>query len=176
MKLLLTCCNITNHVIIMSMVHINIVCIGKIKETYLKDAIDEYSKRLSKYCVLNIIELTDEVIPNNASLADEQKIVEFESNKLEKALPKGCNILLDLQGKEYTSENFAQKIKDLQLTNSTLNFIIGGSLGTSQNLRNICQERICFSKMTFPHQLIRVFLLEQIYRSFKINNNEKYHK
>lgn len=158
------------------MVHINIVCIGKIKEKYLKDAIDEYSKRLSKYCILNIIELSDEVIPNNASLADEQKIIEQESTKLFNALPKGCNILLDLQGKEYTSVDFAQKIYSLQLANSTLNFIIGGSLGTSDSLRSICQERICFSKMTFPHQLIRVFLLEQIYRSFKINNNEKYHK
>lgn len=158
------------------MVHINIVCIGKIKEKYLKDAIDEYSKRLSKYCILNIIELSDEVIPNNASLADEQKIIEQESTKLSNALPKGCNILLDLQGKEYTSVDFAQKIDSLQLANSTLNFIIGGSLGISDSLRSICQERICFSKMTFPHQLIRVFLLEQIYRSFKINNNEKYHK
>lgn len=158
------------------MVHINIVCIGKIKETYLKDAIIEYSKRLSKYCMLSIIELSDEPIPNNASLADEEKIIKVESQKLQNALPKGYNILLDLQGKEYSSTDFAEKIKSLQLTNSTLNFIIGGSLGTSQDLRNICQERICFSKMTFPHQLIRVFLLEQIYRSFKIINNEKYHK
>lgn len=158
------------------MVHINIVCIGKIKETYLKDAIIEYSKRLSKYCMLSIIELSDEPIPNNASLADEEKIIIVESQKLQNALPKGYNILLDLQGKEYSSTDFAEKIKSLQLTNSTLNFIIGGSLGTSQDLRNICQERICFSKMTFPHQLIRVFLLEQIYRSFKIINNEKYHK
>ena len=158
------------------MLHINIVCIGKIKETYLKDAILEYSKRLSKYCMLSIIELNDEPIPNNASLADEEKIIETESLKLQNALPKGCNILLDLQGKEYSSTEFANKIESLQLTNSTLNFIIGGSLGTSQGLRNICQERICFSKMTFPHQLMRVFLLEQIYRSFKIINNEKYHK
>lgn len=158
------------------MLHINIVCIGKIKETYLKDAIIEYSKRLSKYCMLSIIELNDEPIPNNASMADEGKIIEAESLKLHNALPKGCNILLDLQGKEYSSTEFANKIESLQLTNSTLNFIIGGSLGTSQGLRNICQERICFSKMTFPHQLMRVFLLEQIYRSFKIINNEKYHK
>ena len=158
------------------MLHINIVCIGKIKETYLKDAIIEYSKRLSKYCILSIIELNDEPIPNNASMADEGKIIEAESLKLQNALPKGCNILLDLQGKEYSSTEFANKIESLQLTNSTLNFIIGGSLGTSQGLRNICQERICFSKMTFPHQLMRVFLLEQIYRSFKIINNEKYHK
>lgn len=158
------------------MLHINIVCIGKIKETYLKDAIIEYSKRLSKYCMLSIIELNDEPIPNNASMADEERIIEVESLKLQNALPKGCNILLDLQGKEYSSTEFASKIDSLQLTNSTLNFIIGGSLGTSQGLRNICQERICFSKMTFPHQLMRVFLLEQIYRSFKIINNEKYHK
>ena len=158
------------------MVHINIVCIGKIKETYLKDAITEYSKRLTKYCELSIIELNDEIIPNNASPAEEEKVIQIESTKLSEALPKGYNILLDLSGKEYSSEDFARKIEDIQLTNSTINFIIGGSLGTSQELRNICQEKICFSKMTFPHQLIRVFLLEQIYRAFKILNHEKYHK
>ena len=158
------------------MVHINIICIGKIKETYLKDAITEYSKRLTKYCELNIIELNDEIIPNNASLAEEQKVIEIESAKLSDALPKGYNILLDLSGKEYSSEDFASKLEDIQLTNSTINFLIGGSLGTNQELRSICQERICFSKMTFPHQLIRVFLLEQIYRAFKILNHEKYHK
>jgi 23S rRNA (pseudouridine1915-N3)-methyltransferase len=158
------------------MVHINIICVGKIKEQYLRDAIDEYSKRLSKYSELNIIELPDEPIPNNPSQAEEQKVIDNESNKILKTLPAGYNICLDLSGKQYSSEEFAEKLQDLQLTNSTINFIIGGSLGMNQNLKNYCNEKICFSKMTFPHQLIRVFLLEQIYRAFKINNHEKYHK
>ena len=80
-----------------------------------------------------------------------------------------------MQGKSYSSEQFAEFINDIQLTNSSFSFIIGGSLGVNEKLKNICDEKICFSKMTFPHQLIRVFLLEQIFRSFKINNNEKYH-
>ena len=88
---------------------------------------------------------------------------------------KSYNIALDLTGKQYTSEEFASKIEDLQQITSEINFIIGGSLGMNEELKNYCNEKICFSKMTFPHQLIRIFLLEQIFRAFKINNNETYH-
>lgn len=158
------------------MLHINIICIGKLKEQYLKDAISEYSKRLGRYTELNIIELNDEQIPNNASLLDEKKIIDIESKKIINSLPKGFHILLDLCGKEYSSVEFANKIQELQLTNSTINFIIGGSLGVNEELKNLANLKVCFSRMTFPHQLMRVFLLEQIYRAFKINNNEKYHK
>lgn len=159
------------------MVHINIICVGKIKEQYLRDAISEYSKRLSKYCNLNIVELQDKKIPDKASSSLEAQVINLESEDIISHLSKDAfNICLDLKGKELTSEGFAQKINDIQLTNSSINFVIGGSLGFNDKVRSICKESICFSKMTFPHQLIRVFLLEQIYRAFKINNNEIYHK
>ena len=159
------------------MVHINIVCVGKIKEQYLRDAINEYSKRLSKYCNLNIIELQDKKIPDRANLSIEMQVIDAESKDIISHLYKDAyNICLDLKGKELSSEGFAEKINDIQLTSSTINFVIGGSLGFSDEVRRSCKESICFSKMTFPHQLIRVFLLEQIYRAFKINNNETYHK
>ena len=159
------------------MVHINIVCVGKIKEQYLKDAINEYSKRLSKYCNLNIIELQDKKIPDRANSSIEMQVIDAESKDIISHLSKdACNICLDLKGKELSSEGFAEKINDIQLTSSTINFVIGGSLGFNDGVRKICKESICFSKMTFPHQLIRVFLLEQIYRAFKINNGQVYHK
>ena len=158
------------------MLKINIICIGKIKEVYLKDAINEYSKRLSKYCVLCITELPDKPIPEKLNLSLEKQIKDFESEQIISHIPKNSyTICLDLTGKSFSSEDFANKISDLQNTNSSITFIIGGSLGMNEKLKNICDEKICFSKMTFPHQLIRLFLLEQIFRSFKINNNEKYH-
>ena len=158
------------------MLKINILCIGKIKENYLKDAINEYSKRLSKYCILNIIELPDKAIPEKSNESIENQIKDLESEDLIAHIPKSSYIIcLDLSGRNYSSEEFAQKISDLQITNSSITFIIGGSLGMNEKLKSLCNERICFSKMTFPHQLIRVFLLEQIFRSFKIINNEKYH-
>ena len=158
------------------MLHIDIVCVGKIKENYLKDAIAEYSKRLSKYCNLNIIELNDEKLPSklNDSLAYEIK--NKESNSIYNHIKKDSYIIaLDLKGKNYTSEEFSNKIQNLSITNSHITFLIGGSLGMTDKLINKSNEQICFSKMTFPHQLIRVFLLEQLFRSFKIANNESYH-
>ena len=104
------------------------------------------------------------------------KIIEAESNSIMAKISRDSyNIALDLTGREYSSEEFASKIESLKLEHSTISFIIGGSLGLSTALKQSCDEKICFSKMTFPHQLIRVFLLEQIFRAFKINNNEKYH-
>ncbi len=158
------------------MLKINIICVGKIKENYLKDAITEYSKRLSKYCNLNIIEIPDSPLPEKLNLSIENQIKDIESSSIINHIPKDSfKICLDLQGKNYSSEQFAKFINDIQLTNSSISFIIGGSLGVNDNLKNLCNEKICFSSMTFPHQLIRIFLLEQIFRSFKINNNEKYH-
>lgn len=158
------------------MLKINIICIGKIKENYLKDAINEYSKRLSKYCVLSITELPDKSIPEKLNETIETQIKDYESEEILSHIPKNSHtICLDLTGKNYSSEEFADKILNLQNTNSSITFIIGGSLGLNEKIKNLCDEKICFSKMTFPHQLIRVFLLEQIFRAFKINNNEKYH-
>lgn len=159
------------------MVNINIICVGKLKENYLKEAIYEYSKRLSKYCNLNIIELSDERIPDkiNDKLTDEIK--NKEGNRILSNIKKDSyTISLDLKGKQYESEKFSEKIENIKLRGfSNINFIIGGTLGISQNVLDISNELICFSKMTFPHQLIRVFLLEQLFRAFKISNNETYH-
>ena len=160
------------------MLHINIICVGKIKEQYLKDAINEYSKRLSKYCSLNILELTDEPVPNNLNDKISKNIKQAESNNIISHLKKDSYIIcLDLKGKQYTSEAFSQKLDNISLNySSNITFIIGGTLGMSDELLNKANECICFSKMTFPHQLIRVFLLEQLFRAFKISNNETYHR
>ncbi len=159
------------------MLNIHIVCIGKVKESYLKDAISEYSKRLSKYCKLTILELPDEKIPDklNESLANEIK--EKESNAILHHIKKDSYIIcLDLAGKEFSSEDFSKNLENLSLQTSHITFVIGGSLGLSSEILKKAHQKICFSKMTFPHQLIRVFLLEQIFRGFKISNGETYHR
>ena len=158
------------------MLNINIVCVGKVKEKYLKDALSEYSKRLSKYCKLNIIEIADEPIPSNLSDKLADNIKNIEGNKILNTIKNSYIISLDLNGKEYSSEQFAEKLDKITLNNSSITFVIGGSLGLSTEIIHNSNELICFSKMTFPHQLIRVFLLEQIFRAFKINNNETYHR
>ena len=158
------------------MLHINLYCVGKVKEQYLRNAIDEYLKRISKYCSISIIELPDKPIPEKSNSTLESQIIEAESNEIiNKLNMSSYKISLDLTGKQYTSEEFAEKIDKIQLSNSTISFIIGGSLGLSDDLKRICNEKVSFSKMTFPHQLMRVIFLEQLFRSFKINNNEKYH-
>ena len=159
------------------MLTIQIVCIGKIKESYLKDAINEYSKRLQKYCKLNILELPDEKIPDKLNDSISNEIKNKESKKILDHIKKDSYIIcLDLHGKEFTSEEFSKNIEYLSLETSHITFIIGGSLGLSEDLLKKSHQKICFSKMTFPHQLIRVFLLEQIFRGFKISNGETYHR
>lgn len=159
------------------MLHINIICVGKLKEQYLKDAISEYTKRLSKYCSLHILELPDEQVPNSLSDKIAYHIKESESNNILSHIKKDSYIIcLDLSGKQYSSEEFSSKIENISLHHSNITFIIGGTLGMSQELLNTSNELICFSKMTFPHQLVRVFLLEQLFRAFKISNHETYHR
>ena len=160
------------------MLHINIICVGKLKEKYLQDALSEYSKRLSKYCNLNIIELPDEKLPNNLNDSLINQIKQKESNNILSHIEKGSYVLaLDLKGKQFSSEEFSKKITDISLNSfSSITFIIGGTLGLYEDVLKNSNELICFSKMTFPHQLIRIFLLEQIFRAFKISNNETYHR
>lgn len=159
------------------MLHINIICVGKIKENFFREAITEYSKRLSRFCNLTITELADEKIPDNASFKIEQDIKEKEGNNILSHIKKDSYVIaLDLKGLEPDSVALSQKITKLSITNSNITFIIGGSLGLSEKVLSSCNEKLCFSKMTFPHQLIRIFLLEQLYRTFKIANNETYHK
>ena len=159
------------------MLTINIVCIGKIKEKFFKDAIDEYSKRLSKYCKLNIVELPDEKIPEKINTNIENDIKSKECTNMINHIKKDSYIIcLDLTGKEFSSEQFSKKIEDISMESSQITFVIGGSLGLNQEILSLANQKICFSKMTFPHQLIRVFLLEQIFRAFKISSGETYHR
>lgn len=159
------------------MLSINVICIGKIKENYLKNAIEEYSKRLSKYCKLTITELPDEKIPDKLNNSLENDIKTKECNNIINHIKKYSYIIaLDLNGKQFTSEEFSKKIENLSMENSNLTFIIGGSLGLTKKLLDMCDLKVCFSKMTFPHQLIRVFLLEQVFRAFKIQKGETYHR
>ena len=149
---------------------IKIICIGKIKENYFKDAILEYKKRISKYTKIEIIELPDVSY-------DIKKTLKEEYNNVMKVFNKNdYNILMDISGNELDSLSFASKINNTFNINNNITFIIGGSYGVLDELRKLCDYRISFSKMTFPHQLFRVILLEQIYRAFKINNHEEYHK
>ncbi len=159
------------------MLTIQIVCIGKIKEKYLQDAINEYSKRLSKYCKLIITELSDEKIPDKLNDTLSEQIKEKECDKILNSIKKDSYIIaLDLKGTEFSSEDFSKKIDEISMENSNITFIIGGSLGLTKDLLKQCNLKISFSKMTFPHQLFRVFLLEQIFRAFKISHGEIYHK
>ncbi len=159
------------------MLNIQIICVGKLKEVYLKSAIDEYSKRLSKYCKLEILELPDEKIPLklNINLANEIKTKECE--RIAHFMKKDSFVIaLDLTGKQFTSEDFSSEIQAIAMTSSHITFVIGGSLGLTNTFLNRCHQKLCFSKMTFPHQLIRVFLLEQLFRGFKIAKGETYHR
>lgn len=160
------------------MLHIEIISVGKLKEDYLKSAISEYAKRLSKYCTLQITEIPDEPIPDKLNENIIEDIKNREGKKILKAVKKNNFVfVLDRKGKQLSSEEFAQRIDDLSLGSvSSIRFIIGGSLGLSEEVLNSANELLCFSKMTFPHQLIRVFLLEQIFGGFKILNHETYHR
>lgn len=150
---------------------IKIITIGSIKEKYLKEAIEEYKKRISKYTNLEIIELKDE------GLVEKTKAVRLEAEKIEKYVnDKDYIITLEIEGKEYNSIEFAEKLRTIQMENSNISFIIGGSYGLADSIKEKAKLHLSFSKMTFPHQLFRVLLLEQVYRAYKINNNESYHK
>ncbi len=150
---------------------IKIVCVGKIKEKYLNDAIEEYKKRIEKFTKLEIIEVKD------SSFDDINKNIESEKELIEKYIDsKDYLITLEIEGKQMESEEFAKKLDNIFITNSNITFIIGGSYGLATEIKEKSNMHLSFSKMTFPHQLFRVLLLEQIYRAYKINNNESYHK
>ncbi|MBO4652622.1 MAG: 23S rRNA (pseudouridine(1915)-N(3))-methyltransferase RlmH [Lachnospiraceae bacterium] len=157
---------------------ITILCVGKIKETYLRDAVAEYSKRLTRYTDLQIVEVADEKTPDGASAAEEAKIRRTEGERLLKAMKQDAyTIALAIDGKNLSSEELSGKIDELCVGGvSHICFIIGGSLGLSEEVLKECDYRLSFSRMTFPHQLMRVILLEQIYRAFKIRAGEPYHK
>ena len=158
--------------------NINIVCVGKIKEKYLKLGIDEFKKRLSKYCKLDVIELDDEKAPENLSDKEMLMIKDKEGKKiLSKVKANSYAIALAIDGKNLSSEELADTMSKLAVRgNSHITFIIGGSLGLSDEVLSRADYKLSFSKMTFQHQLMRLILLEQVYRAYRINNGEPYHK
>lgn len=157
---------------------ITIVTVGKIKEKYLRDAIAEYSKRLSKYCKLEIIEVADEKTPDNASDVVVESIKSKEAERILKHIKDDAFVItLEINGKLLTSEELADKIDKLGIQGTShIMFVIGGSLGLGAEVLQKSNFALSFSKMTFPHQLMRVILLEQIYRSYRIIKQEPYHK
>ena len=158
--------------------NINVIGVGKIKEKYLKLGIDEFKKRLSKYCKLDIIELDDEKAPEKLSEKEMIMVKEKEGKKiLSKIKDTSYVSALAIDGKNLSSEELADKMSDLAVRgNSNITFVIGGSLGLSDEVLDRADYKLSFSKMTFPHQLMRLILLEQVYRAYRINNNEPYHK
>jgi len=159
------------------MLQITIISVGKLKEKYLIDGIKEYSKRLSKYTKLTIIEVPDEQTPENLSFKDMELVKTKEGKKILSKLSDSFVITLVIDGNQLSSTDLAAKISDIQTYNSShITFIIGGSLGLSDEVIQLSNFKLSFSKMTFPHQLMKLILLEQIYRSFRILNNEPYHK
>lgn len=157
---------------------ISIVCVGKIKEKFYRDAIQEYSKRLGRYCTLQILEVQDEKTPDGSSQAEEEQIREKEGGRLLKKIPdQAFCIALAIQGKKTDSIGFSEMMEKIMLNGKDhLVFVIGGSLGLSRSVLARADQELSFSDMTFPHQLMRVILLEQVYRAFRIRNHEPYHK
>lgn len=156
------------------MVKINIVCIGKVKDKYIRDGIEEFSKRLSRYANFNVVELSEE--DDNKGI---ESAISKETERIINVINKksqSYNILLDLKGKQKSSEEMAELLEKITIQKSEINFIIGGSNGVGDELRRIVDFRLNFSLLTFPHQLMRLILAEQIYRWISINNNIKYHK
>ena len=154
--------------------NISIVCVGKVKEKYIIEGINEFLKRMQSFAKTRIIELKEDGNDNNRNLS-----IEKEGEEILRTLEKigGYNVLLDIQGKNFSSEEMAEEIERLTVNGvSSINFIIGGSYGVSESVRKASQMKLSFSKMTFPHQLMRLILTEQIYRWFSILKNTKYHK
>ncbi len=154
---------------------INIVVVGNLKERYLTDCEKEYVKRISRFHTINIIELAEEKLPKNYSQADISKCLVKEGNKIKNVL-SGFVVAMDISGKELDSVEFARKIESISLNYDTITFVIGSSYGISEEVKSMANFRMSFSKMTFPHQLFRIMLLEQVYRASTISNNILYHK
>lgn len=159
------------------MLSITVIAVGKIKEKYFTDAIGEYSKRLSRYCKLNITEVKDEPTPDNPSDKERDAVLLKEGERILEKLPKNAFVIsLCIEGKAQSSTQFSNLISSASNTHSEIVFIIGGSMGLCDEVKRRADYKLSFSEMTFPHQLMRVILLEQIYRAFNISGGGKYHK
>lgn len=157
--------------------NITVICIGKLKEKYLKEAVSEYSKRLSRFVKLDIAELPDCKIPENASPAQERAVLDKEGEKiLSRIKPDSYTVAMCIEGKQLSSTEFAGKLDEMSMVSGNITFIIGGSLGLSDDVKKRADMHLSFGRITLPHQLMRVILLEQVYRGYKINNHEAYHK
>lgn len=159
------------------MPNVTIISVGKIKEKFIKDALSEYEKRLSRFCKFKNIEIPDCPIPDNASSAQEQAVLDKEGQNILAKVSKGDYVIsMCIEGKKISSTQFAKKLSDVFMTTSSVTFIIGGSLGLSDSVKARSDFKMSMSDMTFPHNLAKLMLTEQIYRTFKINANESYHK
>ena len=159
------------------MINVTLIAVGKLKEKYLRDAVAEYFKRLGAFCKINIIEVDEEKIGDNPSKAQIDNVLEKEGQRIIKKIPKSSSVItLCIEGKEYSSPDFAGLIESVAMNSSHICFVIGGSFGLSGDIKKAGVNRLSFGKMTLPHQLARMVLLEQVYRAFSIINNSKYHK
>ena len=160
------------------MMNISLICIGNLKEKYWAQAVEEYSKRLSAFCRFSVIQLNEERISNNPSPGEIDRILNAEGKRILEKIPKNSYVIsMCIEGKQISSNELSQKIDDISLSGkSSLCFIIGGSWGLSQQVKQRSDFKLSMSKMTFPHQMARVILCEQIYRAFEISSNGKYHK
>ncbi|MCR4788380.1 MAG: 23S rRNA (pseudouridine(1915)-N(3))-methyltransferase RlmH [Lachnospiraceae bacterium] len=158
--------------------NIKIISVGKIKESFYRDAVSEYIKRLSRYCKTSVVEVDDEKTPDNASDHQVELILDKEGERIAKYIGEDDHVIaLAIEGEMFDSVSFAKNIDRLGISGkSNIVFVIGGSLGLSEGIKRRADRLLSFSKMTFPHQLMRVILLEQIYRAYRIINNEPYHK
>nr|WP_316624672.1 23S rRNA (pseudouridine(1915)-N(3))-methyltransferase RlmH [uncultured Ruminococcus sp.] len=156
---------------------VNIICVGKLKESYLREATEEYAKRLKALCKLSVIELPEERVGDDPSDAEISRTVNAESERIMAKLGKGDYVIaLCVEGKNISSEELSARLEDISMRSSTVDLIIGGSWGLSDAVKQRADFRLSMGKMTFPHQLFRVMLLEQLYRAFQISRGTKYHK
>ena len=159
------------------MIKINVVAVGKLKEKYLRDAVAEYTKRIGAFAKINVIEVGEYKCSDNPSPAEIQQVLAKEGGQIISKIPKGSFVIpMCIEGTQRSSEEFSKELERISLTNSEITFVIGGSFGLSDEVKSLGKLKLSFSKMTFPHQLMRVILLEQIYRALSISNNSKYHK
>ena len=159
------------------MLNVNIICVGYLKEKFFADAVNEYKKRLSRYCKFSIVELNEEKTMDQQTQAQIDKTLSKEGERILSKINKSDFVIaMCIEGKMLSSEDLSQKLSDISMSSGTVDFIIGGSWGLSEDVKSRADFKLSVSKMTFPHQLFRVMLCEQIYRAFSISANAKYHK
>ncbi|MGN1420179.1 MAG: 23S rRNA (pseudouridine(1915)-N(3))-methyltransferase RlmH [Eubacterium sp.] len=159
------------------MINVTVIAVGKLKESYLRDGCAEYVKRLSAYSKVNIVEIDEEKICDSPSQNQIDNVIKKEGERILKKIPKNSAVIpLCIEGREYSSPEFSSLLEKISLENSSICFVIGGSFGLSEDVKGLGKVKLSFGKMTLPHQLARMVLLEQVYRAFSISNNSKYHK